>query len=58
LYQGTSLQLAEKVIGSGKKCQGTTLVVPQLPQNQRRALAPEGRLSGFDAITGLFQQAL
>jgi hypothetical protein len=29
----------------GKKCQGTTLVVPQAAQNKGRALAPEGRFS-------------
>jgi hypothetical protein len=29
----------------GKKCQGTTLVVPPVPQNKGRALAPEGCFS-------------
>jgi hypothetical protein len=27
-------QAAEKLTGRGKKCQGTTLVVPQVPQNE------------------------
>jgi hypothetical protein len=35
LYQGTTLQLAEKRKRSSKKRQGTTLVVPQMRQNQR-----------------------
>jgi hypothetical protein len=40
LYQGTTLQLAEKCKQSSKKRQGTTLVVPQKQQNKRWALAP------------------
>jgi hypothetical protein len=44
LYQGTTLQLAEKCQRSSKKRQGTTSVVPQTQQNESRALAPEGRL--------------
>lgn len=39
--QGTTLQFAEKSKQSSKKCQGTTLVVPQMQQNKRWALAPE-----------------
>jgi len=35
LLQGMTSQLAEKLNGRGKKCQGTTSVVPQVPQNQR-----------------------
>jgi hypothetical protein len=35
LYQGTTLQLAEKRKRSSKKRQGTTLVVTQMRQNQR-----------------------
>jgi len=30
---GTTSQLAEKLFKDGKKCQGTTLVVPQVLQN-------------------------
>jgi hypothetical protein len=30
-----ALETAEKLDGSGKKCQGTTSVAPQKPQNQR-----------------------
>jgi 23S rRNA (cytidine1920-2'-O)/16S rRNA (cytidine1409-2'-O)-methyltransferase len=33
---------AEKHISGSKKCQGTTLVVPQIPQKEGGALAPEG----------------
>jgi hypothetical protein len=38
------LRAAGKLIASGKKCQGTTLVLPQAPQNQR-GLQPLGTLS-------------
>jgi len=31
--QGTTSQLAEKLFKGSKKCQGTTLVVPQVLQN-------------------------
>jgi hypothetical protein len=51
--KGTALQLAEKVIGSGRKCQGTTSVVPQLPQNQCRALAPAKVHSGNSSVEWL-----
>jgi len=42
LRQGTTLQFAKKSKQSSKKCQGTTLVVPQKQQNKHWALAPEG----------------
>jgi hypothetical protein len=47
LCQNTNLQLAEKCKWWSKKCQGTTLVVPQTQQNKSRALAPEGCFSSF-----------
>jgi hypothetical protein len=31
--KSTPLELAEKLLEDGKKCQGTTLVVPQVLQN-------------------------
>jgi 23S rRNA (cytidine1920-2'-O)/16S rRNA (cytidine1409-2'-O)-methyltransferase len=34
-------QASEKGISGGKKCQGTTSVVPQIPQKETGALAPE-----------------
>jgi hypothetical protein len=34
LCQGTTLQLAEKCKWWSVKCQGTTLVVPQMQQNE------------------------
>ena len=37
-------QAAEKLIAEGKKCQGTTSVVPQMQPNEEGALAPEGCL--------------
>jgi hypothetical protein len=39
-------QLAEKVIGSGKNCQGTTSVVPQVPKNHHGALQDAEKLIG------------
>ncbi len=36
-------QAAEKAIRSGAKCQGTTLVVPQMQEKKRGALAPGGQ---------------
>jgi hypothetical protein len=47
LRQGTTLQLAEKCKWSSKKRQGTTSVVPNMQQNEGRALAPEGCFSRF-----------
>ena len=41
LYQGTTLQAAEKLKIESALYQGTTLVVPQKQQNNRWALAPE-----------------
>jgi hypothetical protein len=38
-------QAAEKLFKNGKKRQGTTSVVPQIPFNKGRALAPAGRSS-------------
>ena len=38
-------QAAEKLFKNGKKRQGTTSVVPQIPFNKGRALAPAGRAS-------------
>jgi 23S rRNA pseudouridine2605 synthase len=46
LYQGTTLQLAEKYKQSSKKRQGTTSVVPHEQQNNSGALAPAGTSSG------------
>jgi hypothetical protein len=34
-YQGATLQLGEKLNERHDMSQGTTLVVPQMPQNQR-----------------------
>jgi 5-hydroxyisourate hydrolase-like protein (transthyretin family) len=45
--QRRALQFAEKCKQWSKKCQGTTSVVPQMRQNECRALAPEGFFSGF-----------
>ena len=45
LYQGTTSPAAEKLNGSQALYQGTTSVVPESPQNERGALAPEGSLS-------------
>ena len=45
LYQGTTSPAAEKLNGSQVLYQGTTSVVPESPQNERGALAPEGSLS-------------
>jgi tRNA (guanine37-N1)-methyltransferase len=42
LYQGTTSQLTEKCTRSRKKRQGTTLVVPQIQQEEPGALAPKG----------------
>jgi len=44
-------QPAEKLIGSGKKCQGTTSVVPQVQQNESGALAPEAHFSALESRT-------
>jgi thiamine-monophosphate kinase len=38
-------QSAERAIRNGTKCQGTTLVVPQMQPKKRRALAPDGVFS-------------
>jgi hypothetical protein len=35
VLKGPASQAAEKLIEGRKKCQGTTLVVPSAPQNQR-----------------------
>jgi len=40
--QGTTTEDTDKCQRSSKKCQGTTSVVPQMPQKESRALAPEG----------------
>ena len=45
LDQGTTSPAAEKLNGSQALYQGTTSVVPESPQNERGALAPEGSLS-------------
>jgi 23S rRNA (cytidine1920-2'-O)/16S rRNA (cytidine1409-2'-O)-methyltransferase len=37
-----AIPTAEKLISGRNKCQGTTLVVPQMPQKECGALAPEG----------------
>jgi 23S rRNA (cytidine1920-2'-O)/16S rRNA (cytidine1409-2'-O)-methyltransferase len=42
LYQGTTLEATEKPKIEPALCQGTTLVVPQMPKNRTGALAPEG----------------
>ena len=47
LYQGTTSQLAEKYKWSSNQRQGTTSVVPNMQQNECRALAPEGYFSTF-----------
>jgi hypothetical protein len=47
LYQGTTLQIAEKFTWSCEKRQGMTLVVPIAQQKIRRALAPAGGSRGF-----------
>jgi len=38
------LEAAEILNSDTKKCQGTTSVVPQMPQNEDGALAPEGKV--------------
>ena len=43
--QGTTSPAAENCARDRKKCQGTTSVVPQTPQKEAGALAPEGSLS-------------
>jgi hypothetical protein len=40
----TAQQPAEKFIGSGKKCQGATSVVPQAPQDECGALQDAEKL--------------
>jgi hypothetical protein len=50
LYQGTTLQLAEKCKGWGKKRQGTTSVVPKMQQIMRWTLSPEGCCSFLATI--------
>ena len=45
-------QVAEKLLGSDEKCQGTTSVVPQVPQNESGALAPEAHFSALESRTG------
>jgi len=40
LYQGTTSQLAEKLVSATDSYQGMTLVMPQRVENWLRALAP------------------
>jgi hypothetical protein len=37
---GAANPLAEKLIGSGKKCQGTTSVVPQMAHSKSQGFSP------------------
>jgi hypothetical protein len=50
--------LQESFIGIGSKCQGTTSVVPQGPQNEGRALAPGADFPALESKTEPFQQAV
>jgi hypothetical protein len=52
-----ALQAAEKPFPTGKKCQGTTSVVPQVQQNKRWASAPEGCSAGFRTANRPFSAA-
>jgi hypothetical protein len=52
-----ALQAAEKPFPTGKKCQGTTSVVPQVQQNKRWASAPEGCSAGFRTANRPFPAA-
>ena len=50
---------AEMRLQEGRKCQGTTSVVPQIDDNERRASAPEGSSSGvLPALRGFSAASL